>query len=241
MQARVHTELYRSFLELVAGDVQHERRAVNRRMLSVFVWCFLAPIVVSLVGVLLIRTGILSRGFRPLNEWVVLAFPLGYSIYVLIFEVVAELPALLRRGGIASTLDQALREHHWRDRVSDLMKRQIGTNPVDWAWICSNFQTDLRWLQHRTRYITALSGAVLFLIMKGLGSFSESAEDNVEYVRHPVLGWVQLSHGSEVYSLLGLALFLLLLYLSGLQTARLLGRYLDCADLIRNELEGQQR
>src|ERR1044072_5782268 len=108
MQTRSQQELYRAFIDLILSDAQRERRVANRRMRAFFVWCFLVPVLISLATLLLIRAGVLARSVRAYLEWVVLAFPLGYAIYVLIFEVISELPSVLRRGGVAATLDQAV-------------------------------------------------------------------------------------------------------------------------------------
>ena len=70
MQNRSQQELYRSFIDLIATDAQRERRVANRRMRAVFIWCFLVPVLISAVALLMIRFGVLTREFRAYLEWI---------------------------------------------------------------------------------------------------------------------------------------------------------------------------
>src|SRR4051794_3385485 len=92
-------ELYKSFIDYIRLDVQRERRAINRRMLSVFFWCFLLPALFSISLLLLVKFGVLPRSSKGLLDWVVLVFPIFYSLYILSSEVLREVPAAFRHGG----------------------------------------------------------------------------------------------------------------------------------------------
>ena len=115
------------------------------------------------------------------------------------------------------------------------MEHQSGVSLTEWRWMTSSFRIDLRRLQNRTRYLTALAGAVFFLIMQGIDSLGGS-EPRQLWLNNPVLDWVQNS-ASAFSQITGLALFLMLLYLSGNQTYHSLERYLDCAELVLSEKE----
>jgi hypothetical protein len=89
---------------------------------------------------------------------------------------------------------------------------------------------DLQAMEYRTKYLTALAGAVFFLIMQGIDSLTDG-EGKVTWVKSSVLGWVETS-SSDLSQFVGLALFLVLLYLSGSQTYQSLKRYLNCIELL---------
>jgi hypothetical protein len=232
MQNRTHHELYRAFMDFVVSDIQSERRAANRRMFSVLLWCFIVPVIASAATLLLIRSGLLAPSARGYLDWIVLLCPVLYTLYILASEVLAELPTAYRRGGVAGSLSQALKDSEWRDRTCESMKKAVEARPEEWDWISSNFQMDLERMQHRNRYITGLAGAVFFLIMQGIDAIGDT-EEKVTWIRGP-MGWIEAGSSSN-YQFIGLALFLLLFYLSGHQTYQSLSRYLNCADLIRKK------
>jgi hypothetical protein len=232
MESRDRHELYRSFIEFVRNEAQRERKAVNRRMFSVFLWCFLIPAAVTATLLLLIRVGIVPRRFRGWLDWLVLVFPVSYSVYFLSAEVLREIPAALRRGGIANTLRQADQEGKWRQEVTVNMHRAISASPAEWEWIRRNFRMDLDGMIHRARYLTALAGAVFFLIMQGIDSITSGAEPRMTYVRGGPFGWIEATDLSDISQFIALALFLVLLYLSSSQHYHTLRRYLNCAELV---------
>ena len=224
MQRGSRHELYIDFIEFVRTEIQRERSITSRRMLSVVFWCFLLPTFTSIVAVFLVKLRILPVAVRAYLDWLILAFPVVYSIYFLSAEVLKELPMAFRRGGMSNTLLGALKEGKWRDRVADEMRKTVKANATEWRWIIANFRIDLENLQYRARYLTALAGAVFFLIMRGIDSITE----------------VDVSVGGGDFSeLIGLALFLILLYLSGNQTYHSLKRYLNCAELVGEAEENQ--
>ncbi len=231
MDLRNHQERYRGFLDYIGKEAQHERRAVNRRMFSVFLWCFLAPSLLAITLLLLIKLSLLPHQARAYLDWLVLVFPVAYSIYFLSSEVLKEAPAAFRRGGIANVLQQSAHSALWRERVVDELDRSLGGSVSDWSWIIANFEMDLRAMQNRTRHLTGLAGAVFFLIMQGIDSITGVEPPSV-WTRHAVLGWVETSTGN-LSQFVGLGLFLVLLYLSGSQTYHHLKRFLDCAELVR--------
>ena len=202
---------------------------MNRRMFSVLLWCFFLPVMISMVVLILVKLHIFPRSAKNYLDWIVLIFPVFYSLYVLSSEVLAQVPLALKRGGIATTLEHAGREGAWRERVSDSMGRTFGMDSQDWGWIISSFKMDLEAMQHRTRYLTALAGAVFFLLMQGIDTLVDG-EEKMVWVKSS-LGWIETS-SNHFSQFVGLALFLVLLYLSGSQIHGSLWRYLNCAELV---------
>jgi len=227
--------LYEKFIEFVANDFQSERHRVNKRMFSVLLWCFLVPALISVVSLLLIKIGMFPRRIRAHLDWVVLIFPLCYSVYILSSEVLAQIPSLFRKGGGAVILGQTIKESGWRVRVSEGMKQTVSASKDDWRWIIANFRMDLSAIQHRNRYLTALAGAVFFLLNQGIDSLTDGTE-KVTWTKVPAVGLVETST-SDMTQFVGLTLFLVILYISGSQTYHSLTRYLNSAELISIELE----
>jgi hypothetical protein len=218
--------IYRHYLEFVQGAHQKDRRAVNRRMLSVFLWCFLAPVVTVAVGIVMVNFGVLPRSFRSYQDWILLIFPVLYSLYFLGSQVLTGVPEAFRRGGFGSTLGQAAQEADWRIDVCTAMEKECVWSARDWDWVIENASEDLDRMQMRTRHLTALAGAVFFLIMQGIDSLTT---DNSFLV---VASDPTATTSSQW---VGLALFLLLLYLSGQQNVQTLRRFLACARLVRGQ------
>jgi hypothetical protein len=224
-------QTYRAFLEFVGDDLQRERRQVNRRMLSVFLWCFLAPVLLSIVILLLVKVGIVPRRARNNLDWLILVFPVLYSLYILGSEVITGLPQMFRRGGLVHSLRQAETQSEWRERVCESMK-QLKFGNREWKWVLASFSVDLETIRYRAKYLTALAGAVFFLLMQGIDSLTEGPDLN--WLKNPVVGWVETSN--TISQLMALALFLVLLYLTGSQAYHSLRRYMDCAELVSSEL-----
>ena len=238
VRSRNH-DLYRELIEFVRTDVQSERHQVNRRMFSVFFWCFLIPAIASVGVLLLIKFHILPHRARGFLDWMALIFPISYSLYILSSEVLAQVPAVFRRGGTANVLGQSLKDTEWRERVCEAMKRSVHATAEDWPWLVATFRIDLSAIQYRTRYLTALAGAVFFLIMQGIDTLGDvTSEAPAVWSKNPLMGWIE-SSSNDFSELVGLSLFLLLLYLSGNQTYHSLMRYLHCAEL--NILAGEKK
>jgi hypothetical protein len=229
-------EAYRTFLNFIGDDVQRERHRSNRRMLSVFLWCFLLPTVFAGICVVMVKMGILPRKVRANLDWLILVFPVLYSLYILSSEFLTGIPSIFRRGGLAASLNGAVKEGDWRQRVCESFGTSLQFSEAEWAWVVESFRIDLDNIRNRTKYLTALAGAVFFLIMQGLDSLTDVVE-NTTWVKNPLLGWMETSN--DLSQLMALALFLVLLYLSGNQTYHALLRYLNSAELVllqrRNE------
>lgn len=223
-------ELYQAMIEFIATDIQRERRRVNRRMLNVFFWCFLLPALITVSVLILVKLQILPRAARNHLDWLVLIFPVFYSLYILSSEVLIGVPSAFRKGGIAITLGQAIQEGEWRDKTSEAMERSVSASSEDWAWLVASFKIDLQSMQYRTKYLTALAGAVFFLLMQGIDSLTDDG-GKTTWVKSSLLGWIETS-SNDLSQFVGLGLFLVLLYLSGSQTYQSLIRYLGCAELI---------
>jgi len=218
---------YRNYLEFVQSLHQKDRLDVNRRMRSVFLWCFFAPVVTVAIVILLANFGVLPRAFRGYQDWILLVFPVLYSLYFLGSQVLTGVPEAFRRGGFGVTLGQAAREADWRIQVCAAMEKEWSWSADDWGWVIANAEEDLERMQMRTRHLTALAGAVFFLIMQGIDSLTN---DNPFTV---VAADPTATTSSEW---IGLALFLLLLYLSGQQSVQTLRRFLACAQLVRRQV-----
>jgi hypothetical protein len=239
MQGKSHQEVYQAFIDFITSDIQRERSRTNRRMMSVFLWCFLIPALSSITVLILVKMRILPRSARNNLDWVVLVLPVLYSLYILGSEVLLHTPAILRRGGGALTLEQSVREGAWRQNIVDTMERSLGATADEWQWVVTSFRMDLKAMQYRTKFLTALAGSVFFLIMQGIDSLTDG-EGKVTWVKSAVLGWIETS-GSDISQFVGLSLFLVLLYLSGSQTYQSMTRYGNCAELILLKKRGQDR
>lgn len=227
--ARQHA-VYIKFLEQVRIESQRERSIETKRMLHVFFWCFLLPALLSIISLVFVKTGIFPRSMRNSISWIPLVFPVLYSIFFLSSQVLRDVPSAFRRGKLASHLGEAAKDGQWRERVCRELLRNVSMNHEDWIWVVTSFHIDLEALLHRTRYLTALAGAVFFLIMQGIDLIADPIPTDT-YVKDPTFGWVQVS-SSDPLQFVGLALFLLLLYLSGSQSYHALKRYLSCARLL---------
>lgn len=225
-----HSEAYEQFLKLVQTRNLAERQTVNKRMLGVFVWCFFMPAVMIVVTLILIRYDILPRSARNYLDWLILVFPVMYSIFILIGQVIRGIPSLFKMGGVAQTLFEAAENEKWRAGFLKEAKSRIGDSPEVWRHLSTSFECDLERMLARIRYLTGLAGAVLFLIMEGIDSITEVPRPPVSSSQF-VFEWFVQSQTSAT-QLIGLSLFLLLLYLSGSQTYHSLKRYLDCARLL---------
>ncbi len=217
--------VYGKYLEFVHAANTKDQMDVNRRIRSVFVWCFLIPVIVVALVLTLVNRGILPRVFRSYQDWILLVFPVLYSLYFLSSQVLTGIPNAFRKGGFGLTLGQASREADWRIQHCESMEKELGLLPEEWSWVISNVEEDLERLQMRTRHLTALAGAVFFLIMQGIDSLTFDAPTYPAAV--PDLT------GSSSSQWLGLVLFLLLLYLSGQQNVQTIRRFLGCARLVR--------
>lgn len=235
METRSRPELYREFLEFVRKDLQGQRKTVTRRIFNVFLWCFLIPATLSLILLTLVRFSILPRSISRYMDWLILVFPILYSIYILSIEVLSEMPLVFRRGGIGTTLAQAGKDCEWRSRNAAEMRKAFSLSLDQWRWISANFAVDLKAIHHRAKYLTGLAGAVFFLLMQGIDQLGDPDADTI-MAYQSLQNFVQAST-NNVAQFIGLALFLVLLYLSGTQTYHSLKRYQDCVELLLLDLQ----
>ncbi len=225
------TRLYEDFIEFVRADSRQERSADHRRMFSLLLWCFVAPGLVAGAIVLLSRLGVIGMRWRAYVEPVILFFPVIYSLYFMSSGFLRDLPRAFLKGNLSTALDTCLKESEWRRRTRGTLLATVSATPEDWAWIKDQFQADLDRLLQRTRYLTILAGAILYLVLEGIDSIGKLPQESVSWVRDPHLGWVELAGKGEDYiQLIGLGLFLVLLYLTGSQTYYALKRYWVCIE-----------
>ena len=186
-QSRPQVELYEDFLHQVETLNRRDRTVTNRRMLSVFVWCFFAPIAVSVLLTALSKVKLVGdpRGYL---EWLILVFPVAYSAYILGLEVIRDLPHVFRRGALANVVRTAAREGHWRDEVCQNLRAQINATTEDWHYIYDNFRMEISALHARTGYLTVLAGAVFFLILEGIDVLGPG--ESPQHVSPQAVYWV---------------------------------------------------
>ena len=246
MSTKPREELYRDFIEFVEKDSQRERNLVNRRMVNVFFWCFLLPAFFSASILFLIKMRVIPTYVRSYVDWGVLIFPVIYSLYVLGNELLPKFPEM-RKSGMVRTLAHAQKAGEWREKTSLEMGKFVAASEDEWRWIMLSFKMDLDALEYRNRYLTALAGAVFFLLMQGIDSLADggataaavAAASEVGGAANSLLSSPHVhrlamraeSSYSDFTQFIGLALFLTLLYLSGNQTYHSLLRYLNCAQL----------
>ncbi|MBI3534071.1 MAG: hypothetical protein HY072_01105 [Deltaproteobacteria bacterium] len=235
MQRSSFTELYETFLDFVRQEIQKERSTVNKKMLSVLLWCFVFPALLSIIIVILTNLRILPFYTRHYLDWILLAFPVFYALYFLNSEVLKDLPSLFKKGGMTTTLNQALKDTKWREHVCDELEKKIKLNDEELGQIASHFKIDLDNLYSRIRFITVLAGAVFFLILKGLDLFFDTDSKNIiQNNSH----FINKPSNYDFSELIVLGLFLIIFYLSGNQTYRSLLRFLQCTELcIRKRTE----
>ena len=229
-QPMTQKELYQSYLEFVENDLKKERNRLNRRMFSVFFWCLILPAFLSASIPFLIKVGVLPLFLRNKLDGLMLLFPVIYSLYVLGNEVIPHFPEVFRRGILIKPLARASKDGLWREEVSLAMEQSLSASEEDWRWIIKSFKMDLHDLEYRNRYLTALAGAVFFLLMQGIDTLMDLDTPAAQIANQATSNG--LSDGSNFTQFVGLFLFLGLLYLSGGQTYHTLIRYLNCAELI---------
>ncbi len=236
MKGHTKQESYDEFLKFVGNESQRERRAVNRRMFNVLLWCLILPVVVTALALFAIKQEWLPLRAKVYVGWMGLVFPTLYSVWVLGIEVLVELPALFQKGGIVTTLRSARKESQWRVGVTDTMRKQFAPwDDHDWRWVLQNFQIDLENMRYRTKHLTALAAAFFFIALQGIDSLGEEpAGVRTTWTKSNMLGWIE-SNSTDVVQYLGFAIILVLFYLSGNQTYRYLKRYMACALLVSAE------
>lgn len=236
MNHKENWEVYLDFLEFVSKDLAEEQVLLNRKIRGVFLWCFAIPAVASATILLFSKVGLLPRSARAWVDWVSLLFPISFSLFTLGSEVIVRIPIRFKKGALAPQLAPALQAGQWRSRVSGQMTKLLHLKKEEWDWVVENFKMDLDSMLQRTRFLTALAGAVFFLVMQGIDSV---ADEPLVLPKHMPPQAVLLAAGEwamgGISQYVGLSLFLTLLYLSGAQTHQTLLRYLRSAELARLE------
>ena len=153
-------------------------------------------------------------------------FPVAYSLYFLSAEVLSGLPTAFRWGGLALTLEQNIKESAWREQTCKSLLQNINATDAEWTWVAKNFKMDLETMKVKTRFLTALAGAVFFLIMQGLDLLGTDDYSLLEWTPTAFFTWLERA-SSGVLQLVALGLFLVMLYLSGIQVYHSLGRYMN--------------
>lgn len=238
MQGKGRFELYREFTEFVSNDVQRERRKLNRRMIYVLFWCFIAPAFLTLILLVLIRLGVLPWRTKAIADAMLIIFPVLYGVYVLGSEVLLEIPAVLKRGGLSATLSHSVRETEQRMKTCEDLRRAVHADSDQWHWIISNFTIELERFLYRIRFLTGMAGVVFFLILQGVDLLADP-DAAIPVVSHPATGLVLVP--AEWTQYMGLLIFLVLFYLSGTQTYHSLKRYRECAELVVADLVEAER
>ena len=166
-----HTAFYRDFIEYVGSDLKKVRMQLHRRMFLAFWWCFVAPVVTAVGILILVKFHVVPRAWSRHLDWLIVAFPVIFALLILSLDLLKDLPAFLKRGNLSPSLLRALHEEVWRTRVSQEMKKVLSQHEAShhaagWNWLVRTFRIDLQNMVYRTRYVTALVGAVFFLLME---------------------------------------------------------------------------
>lgn len=235
MQIRSRQEQYQSFLDFVNQETQRERRNFGRRMFYVFLWCFVLPTMTLLFFLFLLRFQIIPRAARNYLEWIILIFPVCYSLYVLSVEVLKNLPSVIRRGGVATHLEESVKEFQWRDKILEGMQK-LGFSLEEWRLILAHYKIDLSRMKYRAGYLTIFAMAIFYFLIQGVDLFGES-EPAVRWYKSP-MGWIETT-SNDLTQYVGLGIFLVLFYLSGSQTVQSLNRYYECGEILRVQLENR--
>ncbi|MCM0606740.1 MAG: hypothetical protein KA715_11690 [Xanthomonadaceae bacterium] len=234
-------DLYTKFLKFIQDDSQKDRMQVHQQMFSTLLWCFLIPVILSAMILFMVKMGFFPQKAKSLADVALLIFPLLYSAYFLGSQVLVDVPHLFKKGGLSMSLRQTLKEGKWRTDTTQRMGKSISASRAEWAWVVDNFKMDLRILLGRTRFLIALGGALFFLLSQSFEIVDHSAALSSSLNGLPVGAelFVRLFRyfSTEISAAISLALFLVLLYLTGTQLYHSLHRYLDCAELLSKDYD----
>jgi hypothetical protein len=204
-------------------------------MKSVFLWCFIAPMISVLFVAAARRWGWTDRLPRGYGEWVVLFFPVAYSIFVFGSEMLRGLPNIFRRGGAANVLQHSVEEVKWRQDVCEQLRARVHASAGDWSWIHTNFRMELQAMRYRNRYLVILAGAVFFLILEGVEVIGPSGALDAGAVSPSTFFHFMNAAIDEISRVIALGFVLVLLYLSGTQLQSNLERFLNSVELLVEE------
>lgn len=227
-------QAFEQFSNWIQEDMSKDRLVMNKKILNVVFWCLILP---SVLTVLLFA--IRKFQFFALDRYFdyIVFFPPFVYVIVSIWPTLREIPRAFKRGGLSAHLEEAKREVNWRENCVHRMKDSLLFNPNEWRNIYFHLKNEIERAKEQNRYMTVLSGSVLFLMFQFLDlGATESASPVVESPAQLVELWVtQFSQwGVQFFSLI---LFVALFYLSGAQFQRVLSRYLVSVEKIVKDLE----
>lgn len=209
-------DLYIDLQSAISEEMKRERDLANGRLKGVFFWCFIIPAALSFLLILAVKQGWAPRVAMTYVGWMLVVFPVVYSLWFLLRELFAPAAAQERRASSGASSRHFIREAEWRSRFCEQLLKKVTATGDEWRFLAESFRIDLDALRMRNHYLTGLAGAVFFLIMQGL----DAVVDDVD------------SGGWDPYQFMGLALFLFLVALSHYQTQQSLRRFLGCLELL---------
>ena len=226
---------YFQLVQWIQSDLKKDRVMVNRKVFSVVLWCLILPAMVSMLIYGLRKYGIVDQ--VRYADGIVFLPPFLYALYSL-WPTLRDLPRVFKKGGIGALLEESAREVEWRERVAGQLRSELNLTEKEWRLVYFHFQQDIERMKEQNRYLTVLTGVVLFFMFQFL-DLGGSGE--VVFEAGPagmVKAWVDQFTQWGV-QLLSLFLFSSLFYLSGLQFQRYLIRYGVCLKRIVFEKENE--
>ena len=221
---KTSTIAYEQFVNWVQLDMKKDRMSVNRKVFSVVLWCLILPIASALVVFGLRKFQIIGQ-VKYLDS-ILFVPPFAYALYS-IWPTIRELPHVFRKGGLGAMLEESLREVKWREHTAAKMESELKLTSQEWNAISFHLRHDIDRMHHQNRYMTILTGVVLFFMFQFLDL---GGTDDIVLDPGPagmVKAWVdQFSQWS--IQVISLVLFSALFYLSGLQFQRYISRYWVC-------------
>lgn len=224
-------ESYNQFIRYVQSSIQEERTQTNRKMFSVFLFCFLLPAVLSFSTIILIRMGVIPRDARSYVDWAILFFPIAYGFYAIGLQGLREVTSGLRRGGVTNALEHSLKQNTWREKNCAELKQLLGTQETHWRWIVECYRADLQAMRRRNYTVTVFAASIFFFILHGIDLFDPATEIPLKI--HPVLLISLLESAfDKLNQIIALAIFLLLFFMTGMELVSSLEKFLHCAELL---------
>ena len=219
---------YSQFAQWVQEDLKKDRVLVNRKVFSVVLWCLILPALISMTLYGLRKYLIIDQ--VRYADGIVFLPPFAYSLYSL-WPTLRELPRVFHKGGIGALLEESMREVEWREKTVNKLNSDLKFTAKEWKLISFHLQHDIERMKDQNRYLTILTGVVLFFMFQFLDLGSSGDIVREAGATGLVKNWVdQFSQWSiQVFSLF---LFSALFYLSGLQFQKYLTRYWVCVKRI---------
>jgi hypothetical protein len=219
---------YQQFIQWIQEDMNKDRLIVNRKVFSVVFWCLVLPAMVSLV-IYGLRKFQLIATVHYLDQFLFLP-PFLYALYSL-WPTLRELPSVFKKGGLSSVLEESAREVEWKEQVILRLRQEVRLTHKEWELVAFYLDSEIRRLRSQNRYLSTLSGVVLFFMFQFLDLGGSAEVMRQQGSAGLVSMWVdQFSQwGGQIFSLI---LFSCLFYLSGTQIQKHLERYRVCVSRI---------